>query len=185
MVSLTRSKSVVGRLGAYSLTLPAVALGLWAAVLMAGTDAHLLAGTPLALAVALSAWYGGMGPGLFALVQATVALLFLFTGTGPLLRPISGAQAAALAAFIGGWIGFSALAGFGGRQTRRDRELRLAAEAASVQAGRLAQLTAALAQARTPRAAIETAIQEPLHALQADAGALLLVSRDSEHAEVA
>ena len=60
----------------------------------------------------------------------------------------------------------------------------MAAEAAAAQAGRLMQLTSALAQARTPRAAIEVAVQEPLHALQADAGALLLVSRDGARTEV-
>ena len=71
MISWTRS-SGAGRLGAYGLTVPAVGLGLWAALLIAGTDARPLAATPLALAVALSAWYGGLGPGLFALAQAAL-----------------------------------------------------------------------------------------------------------------
>ena len=53
------------------------------------------------------------------------------------------------------------------------------------QAERIAQLTAALAQARTPSAAIEATLQEPLHALGADAGVVILVGRDSGHAEVA
>jgi signal transduction histidine kinase len=184
MVSLSRSSSA-GRLGAYGLTLPAVGLGLWAAVLIAGTDARPLAATPLALAVALSAWYGGLGPGLFALAQAAFAIEFLLIGPGTLFRTISGTQAAALAAFVGGWLAFCVVTGLGVRQTRRDSERRLAAESASAQAGRLLQLTAALAQARTPRAAIEAAVQESLHGLQADAGALLLVSRDGQLAEVA
>ena len=184
MISLTR-RSSAGRLGAYGLTLPAVGLGLWAAVLIAGTDARALAATPLALAVALSAWYGGLGPGLFALAQAAFAIEFLFTGPGTLFRTISGAQAAALAAFVGGWLAFCVLTGLGVRRTRRDSERRVAAESASAQAARLVQLTAALAQARTPRAAIEAAVQESLHALQADAGALFLVSRDGALAEVA
>ena len=184
MVSLTRN-SRAGRFGAYGLTLPAVGLGLWAALLIAGTDARPLAATPLALAVALSAWYGGMGPGLFALAQAALAVEVLLIGPGPIVRAISGAQAAALAVFVGGWLAFCVITGLDVRRTRRDRERRLAAEAASVHAGRLVQLTGALAQARTPRAATEAALQESLHALQADAGALLLVSRDGALAEVA
>ena len=83
-----------------------------------------------------------------------------------------------------GWPSACSPAGASAR-TRRDQERRLAAEAASAHAGRLVQLTAALAQARTPRAAIEAAVQESLHALQADAGALFLVSRDGALAEVA
>ena len=183
MTSLTRSSA--RRLGAYGLTMPAVGLALWAALLIAGTDARPLAVTPLALAVALSAWYGGLGPGLFALAQAAFAIELLLAGPGTRFRSISGAQAAALAGFVGGWLAFCGLTGLGVRRTRRDRERRLAAEAASTQVGRLLQLTAALAQARTPRAAIEAAVQESLHALQADAGALLLVSRDGQLAEVA
>ena len=53
------------------------------------------------------------------------------------------------------------------------------------QAERLAQLTAALAQARTPSAAIEAALQEPLHALRADAGLVLLLRQDGGAAAVA
>jgi len=184
MMSLTRH-SRAARAGAYGLTLPVVALGLGAALLIAGTDARPLAATPLALAVALSAWYGGLGPGLFALAQAALAAEVLLIGPGPIVRPISGAQAAALAGFVGGWLAFCVITGLRVRGTRRDRERRLAAEAASAHAGRLVQLTGALAQARTPRAAIEAALQESLHALHADAGALLLVSRDGALAEVA
>jgi signal transduction histidine kinase len=76
-------------------------------------------------------------------------------------------------------------AAFGVRRLRRDRGLRDAAQRAAVHASRLAQLTAALAQARTSRLAIEAAVQEPLHALKADAGLLLLTSRDGTTAQVA
>jgi len=78
-----------------------------------------------------------------------------------------------------------AAATFGIRRLRRDRRLRDAAQRAAVQASRLAQLTAALANARTSRLAIEAAVQEPLHALKADAGMLLLTSRDGTNAQVA
>ena len=185
MVSLTRRTDRAGRLGAYALTVPAVAAACWLGLILASGDAEALAATPLALAVALSGWYGGLGPGLFALAQAAPAAVWLLLGPGTLLRPLGGDQAAALGVFIGGWLAFCLAAGGTVRRARRERNRRLEAEARSHQAVRLTQLTAALAQTRTARAAIEAVIQEPLHALQADAGALLLVSRDDARADVA
>ncbi|HYT77503.1 MAG TPA: ATP-binding protein [Vicinamibacterales bacterium] len=184
MFSFTRTRSSAGRLGAYGLTLPAVGVALWAGLLMARTTARPLAATPLALAVALSAGYGGLGPGLFALVQASVAIDFFLIEPGTLFGHLGPAQAAALMAFIVGWTLFCFLAAGAVRQTDRIRDAHLAAESESAHAARMAQLTSALAQARTPRAASEAAVQESLYALRADAAALLLVSPDSGTAEV-
>ena len=113
------------------------------------------------------------------------AVDWILTGPGTLFQVAGGAQAVALGALIGAWLVFCVLGGLAVRRVRKDRERRIVAEAASAQAGRLAQLTAALAQARTPRAAIEAAVQESVRALQADAGALFLVSRDGQQAESA
>ena len=52
------------------------------------------------------------------------------------------------------------------------------ARAESVQSARLSQLTSALSHARTEAAAVEAALQEPLHGLRADAGVVLGVNRD-------
>jgi len=49
--------------------------------------------------------------------------------------------------------------------------------------GRVAELTGALAHARTPSAAIEAALQEPLHALHADAGLVTLIGRNARGAD--
>src|SRR3954470_22097396 len=66
-----------------------------------------------------------------------------------------------------------------------DRSRRFAAaEAAAIQSDRLAQLIGALAAARTPAAAAEAALLEPLQALQAPAGLLVLVNRDGLPGEV-
>ena len=138
MPSVKLSSSRARDLGAFGLTLPAIALGLWAGLLVAWTDGRPLAASP-----------------------------------------------AAIGAFIGGWLGLCVLAALDARRARRDRERCAGAEAASVHADRLTQLTAALAQARTPRAAIEAAVQESSHGLQADACAFFLISRDGEQAEVA
>ena len=133
----------------------------------------------------MTAWYGGLGPGLFALLQAAVAVDFFFVGPGTLFRFASAGEAAAFFSFVAGWLVVCLSADFVFRQMHHDRGLRAAAESATLQAKRLEQLTAALAQARTPRSAIEAAVQEPLHALKADAGMLVLTSRDGATAEVA
>src|SRR5215208_4625648 len=64
------------------------------------------------------------------------------------------------------------------QRMRTDRGLRVAAERAALQAIKGAELAAGLALARTPAAAIEAAIQEPLHAMGAESGALFLVNSD-------
>jgi K+-sensing histidine kinase KdpD len=173
------------RLGAYGLTVPAVALALWFGLLFVRAEAPQFAITPLALVVALAAWYGGLGPGLFALIQSALAIDFFFVGPGTFLRFATVGQAAAFCAFIAGWTAFCVLADRVVHQTRRQRRLRAEAEAAASQAHRLTQLTAAVAQARTPRSATEAVVQESLHALKAAAGMLLLTSRDGERATVA
>jgi signal transduction histidine kinase/CheY-like chemotaxis protein len=185
MISLTRHHSRAGMIGAYGLTLPAVGLGLWVAMVLAGTDARPLAATPLALAVAVSAWYGGLGPGLFALGQAALGIDFFLIEPGTLFSTAGPAQTLALVMFVLGWLGFCYLAGLVVRQRDKDWKARVVAESLSTRAGQLAQLTSALAQTRTARTAIEAIVQEALHTVRADAGALLLISRDGLTAEVA
>ncbi|MGH9410168.1 MAG: GAF domain-containing protein, partial [Vicinamibacterales bacterium] len=185
MFFLMRSRGRAGGLGAYGITLPAVALGLWGALAIAHTDARPLAATPLALAVAISAGIGGFGPGLFALLQASFAIDFFLLEPGTLFRDMSVPQAAAFAAFVVGWALFSFASGAVAKQVERVRRTCAAAESASAHTQRMGQLTSALAQARTPRAAIEAAVQESLFAFQANAGALLLVSKDGATADIA
>ena len=70
------------------------------------------------------------------------------------------------------------------RAAARRRRL-LAAEAGARHSDRIAQLIGALASARTPQAAIEAALLEPLQALDADAGLLVRVGRDGRLGETA
>jgi signal transduction histidine kinase len=71
------------------------------------------------------------------------------------------------------------------QRAQQDRVRFRAANRQAEHAERIVQLTAALAQARTPAAAIEAALQEPLHALHADAGLVILLGRDGRTADVA
>jgi signal transduction histidine kinase len=66
------------------------------------------------------------------------------------------------------------------------RRRRLAtAEIAARQSDRIAQAIGALAAARTPQAAVEAALLEPVQALEADAGLLVFVTRDGRLGDVA
>ena len=63
---------------------------------------------------------------------------------------------------------------------QRERDARAAAERSAAHARRIAQSTAAVAQVRTPAEAIEATVQEALHALSADAAALLMPGDDGD-----
>ena len=94
-------------------------------------------------------------------------------------------EVAAVATFAVSSMVLAMLAGSLWRRGERDADARLAAEQAAAQFHRLAQSTAALAQARTSAEAIEAAIQEPLHWLNARAGVLFLIDEESKQLTVA
>jgi signal transduction histidine kinase len=71
------------------------------------------------------------------------------------------------------------------RRMHADRASLVMAERAALRATRTAELTAGLALARTPAAAIEASLQEPLHALGAECGVMFLISSDGSSADVA
>lgn len=90
-----------------------------------------------------------------------------------------------IAIYCATWI-VAALVGIRAIQRSSDRRRRLRdAESAARHSDRLAQAIGALAAARTPSAAIEATLLEPLQALDADAGLLILVGRDGGLGEVA
>src|SRR5215210_6601921 len=71
------------------------------------------------------------------------------------------------------------------RRMYADRASLVVAERAALRATRTAELTAGLALARTPAAAVEASLQEPLHALGAECGVMFLMSSDGARADVA
>jgi signal transduction histidine kinase len=118
-------------------------------------------------------------------VVAPVAAWLFLAGLRALPRLGEPADAFLGAAYSVAWMLFCFVTARAYQRAAEDRVRCLDATRVAEQAERMAQLTGALAQARTPSAAIEAALQEPLHALRADAGLMLLVSRDGGTVEVA
>jgi K+-sensing histidine kinase KdpD len=162
-----------------------VALGLWLELVMArvaGPEAEFL---PFSLAVVISAWYGGLGPGLLAIALACLASDYFLLGPGILLWFDDRSQAYALTRFAAGSLGVGLIVRKSRLQIQRHRDALATAERNVTQADQLAQLAGALGRARTSAAVFEASVQEPLHALRADAGMLILVHEDRESASMA
>ena len=116
-------------------------------------------------------------------VAPAAAWLFL-AGLRALPRLAEPADAILGAAYSVAWLLFCFMTARAYQRAADDRARCVESERIAQQAERMAQLTGALAQARTPAAAIEATLQEPLHALAADAGLVLLVSREGGAVEV-
>jgi signal transduction histidine kinase len=140
---------------------------------------------PLSLAIAASVLAGGFGPGILAVCLSAIAMDLIVLEPGVIFQFENPAAPIEYVVFIAAWLIFCLFASTVHRGMLADRERRVHAERKARQADRVGQLTAALAQARTPAAAIEAALHEPLHALGGDAGVLLLMTPDGRDAEVA
>ena len=161
----------------YGFGVIAVAVALWLEIIISPI-APLLALTPLSLAAALTAWYGGFTAGGVALLVAAAGVDFLLLEPGSFLSFGGWDRALAIGLYLASWLVFAVLVERGYRQSRVDRETRVDAERQARQANRVSELTAALGQARTPSSAVEASLQEPLHALGAEAGLLFLTGAD-------
>jgi signal transduction histidine kinase len=169
----------------YALAVLAVAIATWLELFLVKSPAALFSLAPFDLAVAVIALIGGLGPGLTALVLSAIATDFFIIEPGSLLRFQSASQAWAWGAHLAAWLGYCLMAARIRRSTEFARTRCRDAERTTLQADRMAQLATSLAQARTPSAVMEAAVQEPLHALNADAGLLLLIRLDGGAMEVA
>jgi signal transduction histidine kinase len=185
MSAVLRPSQSLRRSAPYGVAVLAVAVASWLEVLIVGSEASQLSLVPLTLAVVLSVWHGGLGPGLLALVLSALAADLLVIEPGAVLRFGSAPAIVVYAAFLAGGLIVCLAGARAFRRQQRERESSLKARLAAAQADRSAQLAVALSQARTPGAAIEAALQEPLHALRADAAAMFLITGDGTTAEVA
>ena len=150
------------RLAPLGLTVLAVTVASWLELLLSGSSAAQLSLIPLSLAVALSVWLGGLVTGLLALVLSVLSMDYFVVEPGSLFQFHDAGAALAYAGFLAAWLLFCVVGDSVHRRMRLEGELRAAAEQAALQAERVTQLSAALAQARTPSAAIESALgQQP------------------------
>ncbi len=168
----------------YAAAVCLVALALCFELFLSKLTGALPSTTLFAVSIAMSAWYGGAGPGVLALILSAAAIDYLVIVPGTFLHFTNIGEPVLFACYVLGWFGFCLLTERTYRILRRDRNLRRMAEQTARQSDRVAQLTAALGQARTPGAVIEAAVQEPLHALEADAGVMALTTSDGESAEI-
>lgn len=170
---------------AYAVASVLFGLALWLELLIARTAGSEFRFLAFSLSVACSVWYGGLGPGVLAILLASVASDYVLLGPERFLHFDSPHQAYALTGFAVGWFGLCLGVHSTHRRVQREQDARAEAERAAMQSDRLAQLTAALGRARTPAAVMEASVQEPLHALRADAGMLLFIREDRTSASMA
>ncbi len=171
-----RRRSLIAR---YGLACAAVGLALALELSVAQTSGSRYLFIAFSPAVAFAAWYGGFGPGAFAVVLS-LAATFL-AGPATALR----ADIVALSTFAGCWLMVSLLAESVYRRLHREGVWRMEAERIAGQADRLEHFTAAVGNARTTADAIEACVQEALFAMGADAAALLFIAEDTRSAEIA
>lgn len=116
------------------------------------------------------------------------ALLLVLAARGldlAALRAYSPVQLWTLATFVAAWVVLWVAVRGARARARAELALRLEAQRAAMHGERLAELTAALGRARTESAVLEASVQEPLHALRADAAMCLIVTDDQHGATVA
>ena len=168
----------------YATAVCAVALGMCLELFLSKLTGSAPSTTLFAVSTAVSAWFGGAGPGVLALILSATAIDYLVYEPGTFFHFANLGQVLLFVCYVLGWLGFCLLSERTYRVLRRDRNLRRMAEQTARQSDRVSQVTAALGQARTPGAVIEAAIQEPLHALEADGALVVLTKSDGETAEI-
>src|SRR5436190_21059814 len=168
----------------YAAAVCAVALAMCFELFISKLTNSLPSTTWFAVSIAVSAWFGGAGPGVLALALSAAAIDYLVYEPGTFFHFSDIGQVILFICYILGWLGFCLMTERTYRLLRRDRNLRRMAEQTAHQSDRVAQVTAALGQARTPGAVIEAALQEPLHALEAEGGLVVLTHSGGDTAEI-
>jgi signal transduction histidine kinase len=170
--------------GVYGLVLALYALALWVELLSARLTGGRFPLIAFSLAIALAASFGGYIPSLILTLLAAVSADYFLLGPGRFFDFPTTAEALALAGFSAGWTVVAISVSRIFERLRTERVRRIAADQAAADATTLADITAALGQARTSAAAIEACVQEPLHSLDAQSGMFLLIDETQEIAAV-
>jgi signal transduction histidine kinase/ActR/RegA family two-component response regulator/PAS domain-containing protein len=141
--------------------------------------------TALPAAVVVAAWWGGLGPGLLATLGGTLAGAYLLSRPVQVLQMGAWSNAASLLLFT--LVGV--LTSVAVRQLRRqaltERDARVETGRQLRQTTHLQQLTATLLRARAPADVTGMCLPELLHAVDATAGAVFLISDDGSEYELA
>jgi len=135
--------------------------------------------------VVVAAWLGGFGPGLLATLGGTLAGLYVFSLPTARLDAEDWANAASL--FLFALVGL--LISLAIRHLRRhalaERDARVNTERQLRQKTDLQQLTATLLRARAAADVTSMCLPDLLHAVDATAGAVFLISEDGAECELA
>jgi signal transduction histidine kinase/ActR/RegA family two-component response regulator len=135
--------------------------------------------------VVVAAWFGGFGPGLLATLGGTLAGAYVLSRPAHRLPMEDWANAASL--FLFTLVGL--LISLAVRQLRNEahseRDARVETERQLQQTTHLQQLTATLLRARTPAEVTSMCLPALLHAVEATAGAVFLISDDGSECELA
>src|ERR1700741_2914385 len=118
----------------HGLAVVSVAIALWLALLAQSEDINRLQFPPLQLAVAVTAWYAGGGPGALALVLASLAFNYFFIP--PLYSPAIKLSDPLFVVFV--FCGLM-IASFGSRRRRIEQELREARDKLEVEVAERSQ----------------------------------------------
>jgi signal transduction histidine kinase len=168
----------------FALSLLLVALATWVEMLLVAHGGPHFVFLASGLAIAATAWLAGFGPALLAVLISSASADYFALVPGQWLDVGTALETTAFCAFVLGWIGIAWIVRGTRARADADAAARLEADRAAAQMARLADLSAALGRARSEAGVIETAVQEPLHALKADAGMFLVVADDQESAIV-
>src|SRR6185295_9604753 len=135
--------------------------------------------------VVIAAWLGGFGPGLLATLGGTLAGLYVFSLPTSRLQREDWANAASLFLFTLVGLLISLAVRHLRRQALTERDARVDTERQLRQKTHLQQLTATLLRARTPADVTSMCLPDLLHAVDAAAGAVFLISDDGGECELA
>ena len=133
----------------------------------------------------VAAWLGGFGPGLLATLGGTLAGLYVFSLPTARLDTEDWANAASLFLFALVGLLISLAIRHLRRQALAERDARVDTERQLRQKTDLQQLTATLLRARTAADVTSMCLPDLLHAVDATAGAVFLISEDGGECELA
>ena len=135
--------------------------------------------------VVVAAWLGGFGPGLLATIGGTLAGLYVFSLPTSRLEIEDWANAASLFLFTLVGLLISLAVRHLRHQALTERDARVDTERQLRQKTHLQQLTATLLRARTAADVTSMCLPDLLHAVDATAGAVFLISDDGGECELA